>query len=63
MDELFTNLTRIIAHPHTAITDHDRIRAARVMLAVNEYEENVELLEYALQMLDLLTCYSTPVSS
>jgi len=63
MDELFTNLTRIIAHPHTAITDHDRIRAARVMLAVSDYEENVELREYALRMLDLLTCYSTPVSS
>jgi hypothetical protein len=55
MDDLFTDLTRIIAHPHTAITDHDRIRAARVMLLLDQHEENVEFREYALWVLDQLT--------
>jgi hypothetical protein len=54
MEDLFIDLTRIIAHPHTAITDHDRIRAARVMLAVDHHEENAELREYATEMLDVL---------
>jgi hypothetical protein len=52
MDELFDNLTRIIAHPHTSVVDHDRIRAARVMLAVNEYREIDGLREYADRIID-----------
>lgn len=52
MDELFNELTRVIAHPHTAITDHDRIRAARVLLAVNEYREVGGFYEYATDVIE-----------
>lgn len=56
MDELFDNLTRIIAHPHTAITDHDRIRAAEVMMEVSGYltDDATDLYWYATQLLDEL---------
>lgn len=36
-DELFTAITRTIASPHTAITKHDKLRAARVFLAIDDY--------------------------
>lgn len=52
MDELFNDLTRIIAHPHTTITDHDRARAARVLLVVNEYREIDGFREYADQIIN-----------
>ena len=56
MDELFDNLTRIIAHPHTAITDHDRIRAAKAMMEVSGYltDDAPDLYLYAIQLLDEL---------
>lgn len=37
MDELFDVITKIIAHPHSAITKHDKLRAARVFLALDDY--------------------------
>lgn len=58
MDELFDTLTRIIAHPHTAITDHDRIRAAKVMLEIADFHDEhptddaSDLYPYAKQLLD-----------
>ena len=63
MDELFNELTRVIAHPHTAITDHDRIRAARVLLAVNEYREVGGFYEYANGVIDALERRSKMKSS
>jgi hypothetical protein len=56
MDELFDNMTRIIAHPHTAITDHDRIRAARAMVEFSGYlpDDCPDLYLYAIQLLDEL---------
>jgi hypothetical protein len=54
MDELFDTLTRIVAHPHTAITDHDRIRAARAMLALGDYGEIGKFCEYASLTIDTL---------
>lgn len=57
MDELFNTLTRIIAHPHTAITDHDRIRAAKAIIEVSRrYHTNdaPNLYLYAIRLLDEL---------
>jgi hypothetical protein len=57
MDELFDNLTRIIAHPHTAITDHDRIRAAKAIIEVSggyRTSDAPDLHLYATQLLDEL---------
>lgn len=60
MDELFNTLTRIIAHPHTAITDHDRIRAAKAILEVSDFylgyltDDAPDLYLYLIQLLDEL---------
>ena len=37
MEELFEKVTRVIAHPHTTITEHDRERAAKVFLLFDSY--------------------------
>lgn len=58
MDELFDTLTRIIAHPHTAITDHDRVRAAKAIIEVSDFylgyrtDDAPDLYRYATQLLD-----------
>jgi hypothetical protein len=36
-DELFDIVTKMIASPHTAITEHDKRRAIQVFLAFDEY--------------------------
>ena len=38
--ELFDCITRIIAHPHTAITQHDKTRAMAVFLTFADYLNN-----------------------
>ena len=38
--ELFDVVCRIIAHPHTAITKHDKQRAAKIFLALQDYVSN-----------------------
>ena len=40
MDELFNVVTNIIAHPYTAITSHDKQRAAKIFLALQDYVSN-----------------------
>jgi hypothetical protein len=41
-EELFEIVTKIIASPHTAITEHDKRRAIQVFLAFDEFMmENV----------------------
>ena len=37
MDELFEIVTKVIASPHTAITEHDKRRAIQVFLAFDDY--------------------------
>lgn len=37
LDELFDVVTKMIAHPHTAIVEHDKRRAAQVFLAFDDY--------------------------
>ena len=37
IDELFEIMTKIIASPHTAITEHDKRRAIQVFLAFDDY--------------------------
>jgi hypothetical protein len=37
IDELFDIVTKIIASPHTAITEHDKRRAIQVFLAFDDY--------------------------
>lgn len=37
LNELFDITTKIIAHPHTQILDHDKERAARIFLAMDDF--------------------------
>ena len=39
-EELFNTITKIVAHPHTAITKHDESRALAVMLVFDDYLAN-----------------------
>lgn len=40
MNELFDVVTKIVAHPHTAIVSHDKQRAAKIFLALQDYVSN-----------------------
>ena len=42
-DELFEIVPKIIASPHTAITEHDKRRAIQVFLAFDEYLIDVDV--------------------
>ena len=42
-DELFDIVTKMIAHPHTAITEHDKRRAIQVFLAFDDYLIDVDV--------------------
>ena len=42
-DELFDIVTKIIASPHTTITEHDKRRAIQVFLAFDEYLIDVDV--------------------
>jgi hypothetical protein len=42
-EELFNYITRIIASPHTTITEHDKRRAVQVFLAFDEYMIDVDV--------------------
>ena len=37
MDKLFEIVTKVIASPHTAITEHDKRRAIQVFLGFDDY--------------------------
>jgi hypothetical protein len=37
LDELFGIVTKIIASPHTAITEHDKRRAIQVFIVFDDY--------------------------
>jgi len=37
MDKLFDAITKIIASPHTSITEHDKRRAIQVFLGFDDY--------------------------
>jgi hypothetical protein len=39
-EELFSCITRIIAHPHTSITEHDQSRALAIMVVFDDYLTN-----------------------
>ena len=39
-EELFTTITKIVAHPHTAITKHDKSRALAIMVVFDDYFTN-----------------------
>jgi hypothetical protein len=43
IDELFEIVTKVIASPHTAITEHDKRRAIQVFLAFDEYLIDVDV--------------------
>ena len=64
-DELFEIVTKIIASPHTAITEHDKRRAILVFIGFDDYlidalpgycEEGCEIDfgSYAAEQLDIL---------
>ena len=40
VEELFDVVTNIVAHPHTVITSHDKQRAAKIFLAIQDYIGN-----------------------
>lgn len=37
MEALFEKITRIIASPHSTITEHDKLRAMQVFIAFDDY--------------------------
>ena len=39
-EELFECITKIVAHPHTAITKHDKSRALAIMMVFDDYFTN-----------------------
>jgi hypothetical protein len=39
-EELFDCITKIVAHPHTAITKHDQSRALAIMVVFDDYFSN-----------------------
>jgi hypothetical protein len=39
-EELFDCITRIVAHPHSAVTSHDKSRAMAIMLVFDDYFSN-----------------------
>ena len=39
-EELFEVITNIVSHPHTSITTHDKQRAAKIFLALQDYVSN-----------------------
>lgn len=66
-DELFDVVTKMIASPHTTITEHDKRRAIQVFLAFDDFLIDVDVAagrcdvgheydfgEYASQQLDIL---------
>ena len=42
-EELFEIVTKVIASPHTSITEHDKRRACRVFLYFDEYLIDVDV--------------------
>lgn len=48
MDKLFEIITKVIAEPHTAITEHDKRRAIQVFLAFDDY------------LIDMVPGYTSP---
>jgi len=67
LDELFDAVTKMVASPHTTITEHDKRRAIQVFLAFDEYLIDVDVAagrcdvgdeydfcSYASQQLDIL---------
>jgi hypothetical protein len=39
-EELFECITKIVAHPHTAITKHDQSRALAILVVFDDYFTN-----------------------
>ena len=39
-EELFSCITKIVAHPHKTITEHDQSRALAIMLVFDDYFTN-----------------------
>ncbi len=37
LEELFDVVTKMIAHPHTAIVEHDKRRAVQIFLAFDDF--------------------------
>jgi hypothetical protein len=65
MEKLFDIVTKIVASPHTAILDHDRLRAAQIFLAFDDYlidiipgytdpDREINFGAYAAQIIDKL---------
>jgi len=40
VSHLFEVVTNIVSHPHTSITSHDKQRAAKIFLALQDYVYN-----------------------
>ena len=39
-EELFATITKIVAHPHKTITEHDQSRALAIMVVFDDYFTN-----------------------
>ena len=63
-DELYNHITKIVASPHTAITEHDKRRALHIITVFQDFvldcvdDENdvhtIEFAEYVHTQLDIL---------
>lgn len=42
MEQLFEQVQKIVAHPHSALTDHDKARAAKIFMMLNDFVYKTE---------------------
>ena len=45
MEDLFTTIENIVAHPHFSVTSQDKQRAAKIFLALQDYVYNYTFIE------------------
>jgi hypothetical protein len=58
-EELFECITKIVAHPHTAITKHDQSRALAIMVVFDDYFTNYVRV---ITMVDLMFMNKMPLT-
>jgi hypothetical protein len=42
MEQLFEQVQKIVSHPHTALTEHDKVRAAKIFMMLNDFVYKTE---------------------
>ena len=49
---LFNSIVKTVAHPHTTITEHDRVRAAKIFSSLDEYLDCKQFLNRELSEME-----------